>query len=151
MSRKADTTTFPTPEQQIAILRAQLESLARDNVALAADNARLSKEAALANAALRDMTERADGLKAKMDRLVEQIKLANMRFFGSKSERVVPDQLSLFNDMEAAATDLPAEPDDGKDPPRPRRRGGRRRIDTSEMERVVVEHTIDDPACPHCG
>ena len=151
MSRQAGTPTFPAPEQQIAILQAQLESLARDNVALASDNARLAKEAALANAALKEMAEKVDDLKAKMERLVEQIKLANMRFFGSKSERVVPGQLSLFNDMEAAAADLPAEPDDEKDPPRPRRRGGRRRIDTSEMERVVVEHTIDDPACPHCG
>lgn len=151
MSRRASKTTSPTPEEQIATLRAQLESLARDNEALAADNARLAAESASASAALAEMAEKVEGLEAKMARLVEQIKLANMRYFGSKSERVVADQLSLFNDMEAAADEQPAEPGDEEGGPKPRRRGGKRRIDTSKLERVVVDHVIEEPECPHCG
>ena len=150
MRKRAPKTTSPTPEEQIATLRAQLESLARDNEALAADNARLAAESASASAALAEMAAKVDGLEARMARLVEQIKLANMRYFGSKSERVVPDQLSLFNDMEAAATEPPAEPDGGREH-RPRRRGGKRRIDTTKLERVVVDHVIEEPECPYCG
>ena len=150
MRKRAPKTTSPTPEEQIAMLRAQLESLARDNEALAADNARLAAESASASAALAEMAAKVDGLEARMARLVEQIKLANMRYFGSKSERVVPDQLSLFNDMESAATEPPAEPDGGREP-RPRRRGGKRRIDTTKLERVVVDHVIEEPECPYCG
>jgi len=154
MSRRTHNPASPTPEEQIAMLRAQLESLARDNESLAADNARLASEAAQSAAAVAELTAKVDGLEAKMARLVEQIKLANMRFFGSKSERVVADQLSLFNDMEAAADAHPGDGcgDDGGDgPAKPRRRGGKRRIDTSKLERVVVEHVIEDAACPRCG
>ena len=131
MSKRADNPVSYTPEQKIAILYAQLESLARDNETLAADNARLAKEAASANAALTEMATEIDNLKAKMERLVEQIKLANMRFFGSKSERVIPDQLSLFNDMEAASSEPLNQSDDDDGKPQLRRRGGKRRIDTS--------------------
>ena len=42
MKKRASKTASPTPEEQIAVLRAQLESLARDNERLAADNARLA-------------------------------------------------------------------------------------------------------------
>ena len=47
--------------------------------------------------------QRLAAVKAERDRLVEMARLANQRFFGRRSERVVPDQLSLFNDVEAAA------------------------------------------------
>ncbi len=138
------------------MLRAQLASLARDNEALARDNARLVEEAAQFSAEAEKrvsaMTAKIEGLEAKMARLVEMLKLANMRFFGSKSEKVVPDQLSLFNDTEAWADPTEAEPElDGDAPDKPRRRGGRRRIDTAGLERVVIEHTIDSASCPRCG
>ena len=154
MRKKPPANVPPTPEQQIAALRAQLESLARDNEALAADNARLAREAAESAAAVADMSARVEDLEGKMARLVEMVKLANMRFFGSKSEKVVPEQLSLFNDAEADADPSVPEPElaCGGDPPaKPRRRGGKRRIDTSRLERVVVEHVMEDASCPHCG
>lgn len=135
-----------TAEQQIALLRAQIESLARDNEKLAAENSRLAAEAAAESARIAE-------LEGKMARIIEQIKLANMRFFGSKSEKVVPEQLSLFNGAEAAADPSAEEPAvaDALSPARPRRRGGKRRIDTSKLERVVVEHAVEDPECPECG
>ena len=123
MKKRASKTASPTPEEQIAVLRAQLESLARDNERLAADNARLAAEAA-------EGASRMAALEAKMARLVEQIKLANLRFFAPRSERVPEDQmsLSLFNDAEAWADPSEPEPSGGDGPARPRRRGGRRRI-----------------------
>ena len=156
MSRRKRTTTEATPEQEIALLRAQLASLARDNESLAADNARLAAEAAESAAALSAMSAKVDSLEARMAHLVELIKLANLRFFAPRSERVPDDQmcLSLFNDAEAWADAGEPEPElAGGDaaPRRPRRRGGKRRIDTSKLERVTIEHDLEDRACPQCG
>ena len=92
-----------TAGQQIALLRAQIESLARDNEKLAAENSRLAAEAAAESARIAE-------LEGKMARIIEQIKLANTRFFGSKSEKVVPEQLSLFNGVEASADPSAEEP-----------------------------------------
>ena len=156
MSRRRTTPTAPTPEQQIATLRAQLASLARDNEALAADNARLAAEAAEGAAAAARMSERVASLESEMARLVELIKAANLRFFAPRSERVPDDQmcLSLFNDAEASADPSGHEPElAGTPAARPRRRGGKRRIDTSKLERTVVEHDLgpEDRKCPRCG
>ena len=156
MSGRKATPTAPTPEQELALLRAQLASLSRDNESLAAENARLAAEAAEGAAALSEMSARVASLQSTIDSLVEQIKLANLRYFAPRSERVPDDQmcLSLFNDAEAWAD--PGEPEPGpacgdNAPARPRRRGGRRRIDTSKLERVVVEHDLEDRRCPQCG
>lgn len=157
MSRRKTTSPEPTPEQrEIALLRAQLASLARDNESLAADNARLAAEAAESAAVAASMSDRVGELEARMARLVEMIKLANLRFFAPRSEAVPDDQLclSLFNDAEAWADAGEPEAElsggDGA-APGPRRRGGRRLIDTSALERVVVEHDLEDRACPACG
>lgn len=142
--------------EQIARLLAQVESLSRDNERLAADNARLARDAAEAvrvPAGLeRELREELAAVKAERDRLVEMVRLANQRFFGCRSERVVPDQLSLFNDMEAAADPGAAEPElDAQ--AKPRRRGGRRVVDYSRLEQVVVRHELPESAgeCPECG
>ena len=99
--------------EQIARLMAQVESLSRDNERLARDNAELAKAASEAARATETLAEelRAElaAVKAERDRLIELVRLSNQRFFGCRSEKVVPDQLSLFNDMEAA-TDGSPEP-----------------------------------------
>lgn len=100
------------------------------------------------------MSGRVGELEARMARLVEMIKLANLRFFAPRSQAVPDDQLrlSLFNDAEAWADPHLPEPELADDAPRePGRRGGRRRIDTSNLERVTIEHDLEDRACPQCG
>ena len=76
-----------------------------------------------------------------------------MRAFGSKSERVIADQLSRFNEMESFADSSVKEPvlEDVLDP-KPRRRGGERMIDLEKLETVVIEHTLpeDERICPAC-
>ncbi len=113
MSGRKTTPTAPTPEQELALLRAQLASLSRDNESLAAENARLAAEAAEGAAALSEMSARVASLQSTIDSLVERIKLANLRYFAPRSERVPDDQmcLSLFNDAEAWAD--PGEPEPG--------------------------------------
>ena len=148
MRETVPATNPPTLEQENAMLRAQLESLSRDNESLAADNARLAAEAAESSAAMAEMSGRIAGLEAKMARLVEQIKLANLRFFAPKSEKAPANQpeleldfgdLSLFNDAEAWADPSEPEPElsGGAAPAKPRRRGGKRRIDSRSA------HTAD--------
>lgn len=80
------------------------------------------------------------------------LKLAQQRMYGSRSERVDPTQLMLFNDAEASS-DGAGEPEEGPAEPRFRRRGGPRRVDLSKLEVVVVEHELPegDRACPQCG
>ena len=144
-------------EELIARLTAQVESLSRDNERLARDNAELAKAAADAVRAPAELAEelRAElaAVKAERDRLIELVRLSNQRFFGCKSEKVVPDQLSLFNDMEAAADGSPEPEFDEAVPARPRRRGGKRRIDYSKLEQVVVRHELPAGSreCPECG
>ena len=141
--------------EQIARLLAQVESLSRDNERLAADNAKLARaaaEAARVPAELeRELRDELAAVRAERDRLVEMVLLANQRFFGCRSEKVVPDQLSPFNDMEAAADPGAAEPE--AVPAEPRRRGGKRVVDYSKLEQVVVRHELPESAreCPECG
>ena len=152
---------------QIAEMRARMgviardnASLARDNRALACDNEALARELSESNRTITDLKSRLDEQQVEIARLLEQIRLANCRFFGSKSERVVPEQLSLFNDMDSSADESAAEPkleeaigaEAGKGP-RTRKRGGKRRLDLSSMETVVIDHVLADEerACHQCG
>lgn len=85
-------------------------------------------------------------------RLAERVMLANVRAFCPKADRVSPGQLSLFNDFEAAADPAAPEPE----PPaqaRPRRRGGKRRLDLSSLETVVVDLELPEGErfCEACG
>ena len=156
--------------ERVSGLELALSALASDNEALAADNAQLAveleRERASRDEAVRAAVEEAvaavraelqaviDSQGAENARLVEQFKLLQQAFFGSRSERVHPDQLSLFNDAEAAADGAPEPAADAAEAPeKRRRRGGPRRVDLSGLETVVVEHDLPegDRACPRCG
>lgn len=158
-----------TPDtDQLALLQARLEALesqvsvlAADNETLTQDNARLVQDIVDTK---RDFDQKmdkvtaehraeVDHLKKERDKLTEQIKLANMRYFGSKSERVIADQLSLFNEMEASADASVKEPVlDSVLDPKPRRRGGKRVIDLEKLETVIIEHVLPEGGrtCPTC-
>ena len=113
-------------EAALADALAQRDALARDNEQLAAENARLAADAARAERGLAEA-------RRELDKLVEQIALANARMWGRRSERAAPGQLSLFNDVEACAA--------GPEPPSRRRaRPGRKpgsRDDWSGLGAVV--------------
>lgn len=92
--------------------------------------------------------------KLKEASLVEEIKFWNMRFYGSKSEKVAHGQISLFNEMEAAFDEEHPEPsiEDAlpKRKGKPHRRGGKVNIDYDRFKTIVIEHDIPEGerACP---
>lgn len=126
---------------------ALLASLARQNDEVAAENRRLAGELAAARAQLAE-------LRAEVDRVVEQLKLAAQRQWAPRADRVVPGQVPLFNDVELES-DAPLSGDGGTgaSSPRRRRRGGKRRVDLSRFETVTIEHELPEGerACPSCG
>lgn len=142
----------PTADELMARIEglvAQMESLSADNESLAQENTRLCEDVRQTK---QDCDAQVTFYKGEMDKLIEQIKLMNTRFWGFKSEKVDPLQLGLFNDVEASADDT-AEPALEDVVVKPRRRGGRRKLDFEAMETVVVEHELaaDELACPKCG
>lgn len=148
-------------EATIASLESQIESLSRDNDALAAENRRLAEDAARADSewavrmesALAEQAAEKDRayaqLKSEHDKLVELVKMANARHFGAKSERVLPHQISLFNDVESCA---PA-PETGPAHKPGKKRRPKKKVDWTRFETVVVEHEIPEGerGCPACG
>lgn len=93
-------------------------------------------------------------LRAKYERIIEQYLLANQRYYGCKSERIVPEQLSLFNDVEFASDMSGTEPAlDEVIEKKPRRGGGKRKIDFSKLEQVVIRHELpkEEQVCEVCG
>lgn len=125
-----------TLEAQNNALNTSFEGACTDNAELSKDNISLKKESL--------------HWKAEYDKLVEQIKRMNARYFGASSEKISPYQISLFNDMEAAAVPEAEEP--SADEVLPKKRKKKRSIDYSKFETVVIEHVlpIEDRKCLAC-
>lgn len=94
-------------------------------------------------------------LKRENFYLAEQLRLWKLRQFGPSSEQTaaIIDQLSLFNEAEAAADpDLP-EPELEEAVPRRKKQKGKREKDFSELptEQIIYELPEDEQICPDCG
>jgi transposase len=127
-----------------ASLKAQNEVLARDNDALAKDAATLAQDLIL-------IKKDRDYFKAKYDQVVEQIKIANARYFGAKTEKIAPYQLSLFNEVEAEASGDAAGTGNKETSPKKRRK--KSTIDYSRFDTEVIEYVLpeEDLICEECG
>lgn len=102
------------------------------------------------------MSERDEiaALKARIAILEEQLRLATVKQFAPKSEKLASlAQLDLFNEAEALAAkpDEQAQASEIEVPAHTRERGKRKPIDTS-LSRVRIEHDLPETAkmCP-CG
>lgn len=140
-------------ESALDEMAAKVEVVVADNERLAALAASLESDLSEAAAALAAALAERDAAVAERDKVVSQVLLANARAYGARSEKVLPHQLGLFNDMEAAYEPSAAEPA-AEEAARPRRRRKRREcVDWSKYETVVVEHRLEGEAavCPACG
>ena len=144
---------------QIAEMQARMDTITRDNDSLIRDNEVLARELQESSQTITNLKSQLDEQQVEIERLREQIRLANCRFFGSKSEQVVPEQLSLFNDVDFSADESVPEPkleeviDTKASKPKKRKRGGKRKIDLSKFETIVIEHVLADEerVCRQCG
>lgn len=139
---------------QIASLVSQNDTLAKQVSDLSED---LRAQAAESDKVIASLKAELAEAKLKEASLVEEIKFWNMRFYGSKSEKVAPGQISQFNEMEAAFDEEHPEPsiEDAlpKRKGKPHRRGGKVNIDYDRFKTIVIEHDIPEGerACPECG
>lgn len=142
-------------EETVAALMAQVDSPASQNESLARDNANLARDVREGARLAVGLSEKLGAASKAVEGLLERIRLANQRRFGSKSEKADPDQPSLFNDMECAYAPDAAEPkvDDILPKTKPRRRGGERAIGCSKLGAIVIGHEIPagERACPERG
>jgi transposase len=89
-----------------------------------------------------------DGVRQRLDQLLR-------RLYGPKSERLRPDQPSLFDDPDEATLPTPSEPESAADAagpsPRSRRKHGRRRL-PADLERKRKVHDLPEAEkiCPCC-
>ena len=147
--------TVNSLEKTVSLLMAQVESLSRQNESLVRDNANLVRDVQENSKQVVELTKKLSEANKTIDELLERIKLINQRHFGSKSEKINPDQLSLFNEMENAYAPDISEPelDDVLPKTKPRRRGGKRVIDYSKFETLVIEHELSsaERTCSECG
>lgn len=146
-------------DEQIQYLLSLLRVSESQNASLINEVNKLSHDlsdlASQTNTKIAELEAAKKEAETKIESLIEQIKLMNMRHFGSKSEKVIPSQLSLFNDMEYASNAHTKEPalEEVLPTRKPRKRGGKSTIDFSKFETVIVDHVIEDSAraCPECG
>ena len=131
-------------DEQIAYLTSQNTALIKENDALVTDNTKLSRDVV----SLKRENER---INDAYNKLVEQIKIANARYFGARSDKIHPYQISLFNDMEACFEGFTPEPALKDILPKARKK--KTHIDYSKFETVIIEHTLDADGrqCCACG
>lgn len=102
--------------------------------------------------------------RLKIDAVLEQVRIANARYWGASTEKIRPEQLSLFNDVEATCEPEATEPalDDllvglgeltASAPKRPRKPKRLKAELLKDLPVVVVDHDIaeDERVCPQCG
>ena len=101
------TTDLEAMRELLESMQGQIASLVSQNDALAKQVSDLSEDlraqAAESDKVIASLKAELAEAKLKEASLVEEIKFWNMRFYGSKSEKVAHGQISLFNEMEAAS------------------------------------------------
>lgn len=86
------------------------------------------------------------------EQYLEQLKIFRTKKFSKTSEKVSPDQLSLFNEAEAvldAAT--PEELDEASISPKQKKKQKNGKIDYSKLDVKTIHHDLDDRTCRECG
>ena len=82
----------------------------------------------------------------------QQIKLQQKKLYGSSSEKtVVPDQISLFDEIELESTPVKSEPDLEEITYKRKKKNRQRGIDISSLPVRKEIHDIEDKSCPECG
>lgn len=136
----------------LKVLEAKNKKLEAERCELEAENEKYATERV-------ELEAEKDQLKKKYEaevrKLIEMIRISNARYFGAKSEKICPDQISLFNDMEAAADDSPEPSIEHVVSKKARKAKRKISVDlaNSNLPRTIIEHTIaeGDLNCSQCA
>ena len=105
------------------------------------------------NAELEERNAELKARDAEIAQLREYVRLLRYQRFGRKSEKVSPDQLSIFNEAEREVAEAaPGEPDEIEVPAHTRRKGGRRPLPES-LPCIEVVHDLpeEEKVCARDG
>lgn len=106
-------------------------------------------------ALLQKKEEEIEALHRQVEWLTQQLRLRQGQHFGASSERTedLSEQLSLFNEPEAAASPDVSEPDLEQITYQRKKRVGKREMDFSGLptEQVIHELPEAERICPECG
>lgn len=82
----------------------------------------------------------------------QQIRLQQKKLFGSSSEKtVLPDQISLFDEIEIESTPIKAEPKLEEVTYKRKKKNNKRGIDISSLPAVTKIYDLENKNCPDCG
>ena len=105
----------------------------------------LPDDIAACHALIRELGDTVEQLSARMDYLLRRV-------FGTKSERIDPNQLPLFDGPAAPLPETSPEPE-AEEAPRRKHKGHGRRALPEDLPRERVVHGVapEDKVCPECG
>jgi len=101
-----------------------------------------------------ELKEQIADLQQRVDFLMQQMRLARHKQFGSSSEKSEYDQLSLFDEVETCADEKAPEPEASEVKAHYRKKAAQSKEKLPEDLPVeIVEHTLPekDQVCPECG
>ena len=82
----------------------------------------------------------------------QQVKLQQKKLFGSSSEKtVLPDQISLFDEIELESTPIKTEPKLEEITYKRKKKNNKRGLDISSLPTTTKIYDIEDKNCPECG
>lgn len=91
-------------------------------------------------------------LNEQLNWYTQQVKLQQKKLFGSSSEKtVLPDQISLFDEIEVESAPIKPEPKLEEITYKRKKKNNKRGIDISSLPATTVIHDIEDKNCPECG
>ncbi|MGN0350116.1 MAG: IS66 family transposase [Roseburia sp.] len=86
------------------------------------------------------------------EQYLEQLRVFRTKKFSKTSEKVSPDQLSLFNEAEAVLDSASSEElVEEAIAPKPKKRRKEKTIDRSKLDVKTIHHELEDMKCSKCG
>jgi len=121
-----------------------------------AEELQLPDDINVAHEMIRELLEQLNDSRRNQEQLRNRIEQLIRQFYGSKAEKVDPNQMKLFGAeelerFEPSMPELPQEPPDDNEPRKRRKRGGRREL-PKDLPRRRVEHEVPaaERMCPCC-
>lgn len=91
-------------------------------------------------------------LSEQLNWYAQQIKLQQKKLFGSSSEKtILPEQISLFDEVETESTLIKIEPELEEITYKRKKKHKQRGIDISSLPTTTQIHDLEDKNCPECG